>query len=262
MSKSSGREQAEAIDPVELRSLLDVGLAAMGGESAALNAASRDTLVDYISLLARWNRAFNLTAVRDPRSMVPRHLLDSLAVLSWVSRGPVLDLGTGAGLPGIPLAIARPGLTFTLLDSNGKKTRFVRQAVLELRLTNVEVVQSRLEAYRPPHKFATIVARALAPLPQLIAGAQPLAGPEGRLLALKAHLSGDELAALEACRAASAIPGEGVRPTAARRSPMEPRANPLTEQGADVALCHPLSVPGIDGERTLIEVPLGSSIYG
>jgi 16S rRNA (guanine527-N7)-methyltransferase len=270
LSKSPGRDQAAAIDPGELRALLDAGLAAMGGESAALDAASRDTLVEYIGLLTRWNRAFNLTAVRDPRAMVPRHLLDSLAVLPWVTRGPVLDLGTGAGLPGIPLAVVRPGLAFTLLDSNGKKTRFVRQAVLELGLANVEVVQSRLEAYRPPHKFATIVARALAALPQLIAGARPLAGADGRLLALKGVLSGDERAALERAQAAAlsgdgahvGTPGEMGDPSTVSRPATGPQGDALAKRDAGSAFCHPLSVPGIDGERTLIEVPLGSSTYG
>nr|WP_242513262.1 16S rRNA (guanine(527)-N(7))-methyltransferase RsmG [Halochromatium salexigens] len=208
----------------------------------ALDVTARDQLVQYVQLLARWNRAYNLTAVRDPREQVARHLLDSLAVLPWVGRGPVLDLGTGAGLPGIPLAIARPELAFTLLDSNGKKTRFVRQAVLELGLDQVEVIQSRLETYRPARKFATIVARALASLPDLYRGAQNMASDDARLLALKGRLAQDELNSLLTCLSATDAAAADAR-----------LAEPCI---------HPLVVPGIDGERSLIEVPLGSSIHG
>ncbi len=231
----------DAVDAAELRARLDAGLAAMAPAIAeALDETARGQLVHYLQLLARWNRAYNLTAVRDPREQVARHLLDSLAILPWVTRGPVLDLGTGAGLPGIPLAIARPELAFTLLDSNGKKTRFVRQAVLELGLAQVEVLQIRLEAYRPARKFATIVARALASLPDLYRGARNLASDDARLLALKGRLAREELNALLACLPAAAA-------TAARAVGAE-RAEPCN---------HPLVVPGVDGERSLLECPLG-----
>lgn len=227
-----------------MRRRLDAGLRGMRGEiGQALDDAARDKLVQYLLLLLRWNRTFNLTAIRDPMEMVPRHLLDSLAALPWVERGPVLDAGTGAGLPGIPLAIARPGLVFVLLDSNGKKTRFVRQAVAELALNNVEVVQSRLETYRPRSKFATIVARALAALPSLVDGASRLAAEHGRLLAFKGPLAGDELAAL----------GPFLRG----------RDGPASRSMAVAASsCHPLVVPGVGGERNLIEVSLGGITHG
>lgn len=235
------------VDPQALRGRLDAGLDAMSAEIAeTLDGPARDKLIQYLLLLARWNRAYNLTAVRDPCEQVTRHLLDSLAVVPWVTRGPVLDLGTGAGLPGIPLALARPGHAFTLLDSNGKKTRFVRQAVLELGLENVEVIQIRLEAYRPGHKFATIIARALASLQELYLSALNFASADGRLLALKGRLAPDELAALVAHQSPTASPAAAQTAVARLGEPC----------------IHQLVVPGVDGERSLIEVPLGSSIHG
>lgn len=235
------------VDPQALRARLDAGLDAMSPETAqALDEAARDKLIRYLLLLSRWNQAYNLTAVRDPREQVARHLLDSLAILPWVRQGPVLDLGTGAGLPGIPLALARPGLAFTLLDSNGKKTRFVRQAAMELGIENVEVIQIRLEAYRPGHKFATIVVRALASLQELYRSALDIASADGRLLALKGRLAPDELAAL----------------VAHQSSAFSPAAVPAAEARRGEPCIHQLVVPGVDGERSLIEVPLGGSIHG
>ncbi|KAA6181741.1 16S rRNA (guanine(527)-N(7))-methyltransferase RsmG [Thiohalocapsa marina] len=215
-----------------LRRRLDRGLGQMPpGIGDHLDAAARDRLIAFLGLLARWNRAYNLTAVRDPADMVPRHLLDSLAVLPWITRGPVLDAGTGAGLPGIPLAIARPELGFTLLDSNGKKTRFVRQAVLELGLDNVQVVQSRLETYRPGQKFATIVARAVTSLAALRANCAHLAFSDARLLALKGRLPEQEIADLVAA-------------------------------SATTVQVHPLRVPLLEGERNLIEIPFNATAHG
>lgn len=219
---------------------------------AALDDAARARLVAFVELLARWNQAFNLTAVRDPLAMVPRHLLDSLAVLPWISTGPVLDLGTGAGLPGIPLAIARPDLAFTLLDGNGKKTRFVRQAVATLGLGNCTVVQGRAETYRPPAKFATIVVRAVAPLADLLAVAAPLAAPGACLLALKGRLPTAELAAL--------APGESAQVRAATPDPARtPGQTPALPPTPTV---HRLAVPGVDGERHLIAVPFDHTPHG
>ncbi|MEA3638717.1 MAG: 16S rRNA (guanine(527)-N(7))-methyltransferase RsmG [Lamprobacter sp.] len=243
---SISRTGTDAVDAAELRERLASGLAAMAPVIAeTVDETARGQLVKYVQLLTRWNRAYNLTAVRDPREQVPRHLLDSLAVLPWVVRGPVLDLGTGAGLPGIPLAIARPRLAFTLLDSNGKKTRFVRQVVLELGLKNVVVVQARLEAYQPEQKFATIVARALSSLASLWVNARGLAIADGRLLALKGPLAEDELAALMA------------------RADVDSEASSSVSAGVVAQpRIHPLVVPGVDGERSLIEVPLGGSTHG
>ena len=153
-------------------------------------------LLTYRDLLVKWNRAFNLTAVRDPGEMIARHLLDSLAVLPHLEAGPTLDVGTGAGLPGIPLAIARPDQAFTLLDGNGKKARFVRQARRELGLDNVEVVHARVEQYRKAP--SQIISRAFAALSDMLAVTGPVIAPETRVLAMKATAVERELAELPA----------------------------------------------------------------
>ena len=119
-----------------------------------------DALLEYILLIQKWNKAYNLTAVREPLEMVGLHLLDSLAILPHLKPSRIADIGTGAGLPGIPLAIARPDCHFTLLDSNSKKTRFVQQAVLELKLSNVEVVHARVEEIMPANPFDAVLTRA------------------------------------------------------------------------------------------------------
>jgi len=168
--------------PSEWREQLDRGLAELG---LPLAETQRERLLGYLDLLTRWNRIYNLTAVRDPTEMVSRQLLDSLAVCPSLQGDRVLDLGTGAGLPGIPLAIAEPLRGFTLIDSNAKKTRFVRQAIIDLGLANAEVSQTRAEDFRSAAGFDTITARALAPLAQLWAMACPLLAPAGKLLALK-----------------------------------------------------------------------------
>ena len=153
-------------------------------------------LAAYLVLLERWNRAYNLTAVREPEAMVIRHLLDSLSILPWLAGPRVLDVGSGAGLPGIPLAIAQPEYEFCLLDSNGKRTRFLIQATAELHLSNVSVVRSRAEDYRPATLFNSVVSRAFATLAELAVDAGRLCAPTGRLLALKGVFPDDELARL------------------------------------------------------------------
>src|SRR5688500_10987851 len=151
--------------PPELRAELDAGLRALG-----LDVALATPLLAYLALLARWNATYNLTAIRDPREMVAKHLLDALAMHPHVdgiaaAGGRLADLGTGPGLPGIPLAIAKPALQVTLVESNGKKVRFLREAVRRLALPNVEVVEARIEAFDAPGRFDAITARALATLP-------------------------------------------------------------------------------------------------
>jgi 16S rRNA (guanine527-N7)-methyltransferase len=201
----------------DLRPLVDAGLAALGLEA---DADQRERLLAFIALLARWNRAYNLTAVRDPTEMIPRHLLDSLTVSPYLQGEAILDAGTGAGLPGIPLAILAPTRRFVLLDSNGKKIRFVRQTVGELRLANVTAVQARLESYRSEEKFATIVSRAVTSVSALAAAAAHLLDRPARLLAMKGRYPADEL-------------------------DFEP-PGPLR--------VHRLTVPFLDGERHLIEI--------
>jgi 16S rRNA (guanine527-N7)-methyltransferase len=155
-------------------------------------------LLAYLDLLARWNRAYNLTAVSDPLEMVSRHLLDSLSVMPWLSGASLLDAGSGAGLPGVPLAIMRPALAVTLLDSAGKKIRFLRQVRRELGLENVYPVQQRLEAYVPAEPLACIVSRAFSSLGQFALAARHLLQPGVRMLAMKGQYPDEEIAGLPA----------------------------------------------------------------
>lgn len=165
------------------------------------------TLARFVALLDKWNKAFNLTAVRDPREMVPRHILDSLSARPFLYGTTILDVGSGAGLPGIPLAIVEPRRQFVLLDSGGKKTRFVRHAVGELAMRNVEAEQSRAEDYRPADPFDTVVCRAFSSLRHFVERAGRLCANRGRLVAMKGRLPRDELAALPATwRAIEVVP--------------------------------------------------------
>ena len=177
----------------DLATVLAQGLTQLGLE---LPDAAQATLLQFVALLTKWNRAYNLTAVREPAAMIPRHLLDSLAVLPHLQGLRVLDVGSGAGLPGIPLALARPDLHFTLLDSNGKKTRFITQAIAELGLTNVSVVQSRIEDYQAPVPFDSVITRAFAAVADVIATTGRLCAPQGQLLLMKGAYPITELDAL------------------------------------------------------------------
>ena len=171
------------------------GIAALG---QPLHDAEIERFVRLLALLEHWNRKTNLTAISDPAKMVAGHLLDSLAVRPFV-RGPrILDIGTGAGFPGLPLAVVFPDWQFTLLDSNGKKVAFVRHACGELQLDNVTAVKARAEDYDPGTGFDTVVARALATLPRLIELSARLVGEDGQLLALKGKYPAGELEATTA----------------------------------------------------------------
>jgi 16S rRNA (guanine527-N7)-methyltransferase len=176
--------------------LLAAGVQELG---LALSAAAQARLLDYVALLEKWNKVHNLTAVREPEMMVSQHLLDSLAVLPAVAaRKTLLDVGSGGGLPGIPLALARADLAVTLLDSNHKKVAFLRQAKAELGLANVEVVCERVEAWRPADRFGAVVSRAFADLGEFAALAGHLVAPGGALLAMKGIYPYEELARLPA----------------------------------------------------------------
>ena len=166
----------------------------------SLTDTQRDLLLGYLALLAKWNKAYNLTAVRDPAEMVSRHLLDSLSVAPFVASGGStwLDVGSGGGMPGIPLAILFPERQFTLLDSNGKKTRFLTQVKLELQLANLEVVHSRVESFRPERPFAGITSRAFSSLEDFSNWTRHLGGPDSQWLAMKGVQPDDELQALPA----------------------------------------------------------------
>lgn len=155
-----------------------------------------ERLVDYLLLLHKWNQAYNLTAVRSPTEMVSRHIIDSLAILPFIHGTRVLDVGSGAGLPGIPLAIANPKLEVVLLDSNGKKTRFLQEVKRALDLTQVEVVKSRVESYSPPKRFDTLVSRAFSSLQDMVALTNHLRSEEGIWLAMKGHRPDSELISL------------------------------------------------------------------
>lgn len=183
------------LNPDPLYKRLEPGLAEL---ATPLPAEDRQRLLAFVRLLAKWNAAYNLTAVREPEEMLTRHVLDSLAVLPYLHGQRVLDIGTGAGLPGIPLAVARPDCVFTLLDANAKKTRFVTQAVGELGLKNVEVVQARVENYRPAEKFDTLVARAFADTAEILESARHLCAPHGHFLVMKGVYPEAELAAIPA----------------------------------------------------------------
>ena len=172
----------EAHTPAAWSARVEQGITAMG---LRLDAGQHALLLGYLQLLAKWNRVYNLTAVRNPADMIGRHLLDSLTLLPWVTRGPVLDVGTGAGLPGIPLAVARPDLGFALLDANGKKTRFVQQAAAELGLANVEVIKSRVETFDRRGRYAVVTSRAFATLADMVAGSGHLLAADGCWLAMK-----------------------------------------------------------------------------
>jgi 16S rRNA (guanine527-N7)-methyltransferase len=152
----------------------------------------------YLALLEKWNRVYNLTAIREPERMVTHHLLDSLAILPHL-RGPnVLDVGSGAGLPGIPLAIASPGLAVTLLDSNHKKAAFLQQAAAELHVASVTVVAERVESWRTDARFETIVSRAFADLGEFVSAAARLLAPGGTIAAMKGVHPHDEIERLPA----------------------------------------------------------------
>ncbi|WP_114416793.1 16S rRNA (guanine(527)-N(7))-methyltransferase RsmG [Marinospirillum perlucidum] len=204
-------------DSQALQNLLSQGLQQLGIETSSLQ---EQQLMDYLLLLEKWNQAYNLTAVRDPREMISRHLLDSLAVLPYVESGEITDIGSGAGLPGIPLAILRPDLQVNSLDSNGKKTRFQFQVKAALALDNFQVSQARVENYQAATRSQQLVSRAFASLKDFLTWTQPLAAEDARWLAMKGQYPYQEVEELP--------------------------------EGFFVDLSHELKVPGQEGQRHLL----------
>jgi 16S rRNA (guanine527-N7)-methyltransferase len=206
-------------DTESLRPILSRGL-----ERMALPAddALIESLLAYLAELIRWNKAYNLTSVRDPQEMVIRHLLDSYSVQPYICGTRTIDVGTGAGLPGIPLALANPEKFFVLLDSNGKKVRFLQHVVGALGIHNVTPVQSRVAEYKEDAWFDTVVCRAFTSLAEFVTNSGHLASPEGRLVAMKGKLPTDELEALP--------------------------------EGWQVQTAEPVAVPGLEGERHVIVI--------
>lgn len=188
----------------------------------SLDESQQQQLLAFLALLNKWNKAYNLTAVRDEQVMVSRQLLDSLSLLPWITTDHLLDVGAGGGLPGIPLAIVFPDKHFTLLDSNGKKTRFLNQCVLELGLKNVDVIHGRAEDCQPDQPFTQVSSRAFTALDNLVSWCGQLLADEGEFLAMKGQYPDDEVAALPA--------------------------------GWQVSSSHSLKVPGAGGERHLLVV--------
>jgi 16S rRNA (guanine527-N7)-methyltransferase len=169
---------------------LERGAEALG---LTLGEAQYAQLERYLDLLEKWNRVYNLTAIRERDRMVTHHLLDSLAVLPYVQGTRMVDIGSGAGLPGIPIAVARPSLSVVLLESNQKKAAFLRQASAELRLENIAIDTERVEAWRPPKLFDTIISRAFAELGEFVAASAHLLAPGGVWLAMKGAAPSDEI---------------------------------------------------------------------
>ena len=193
---------------------LRLGLIALG---LTLDPDTQQRLLDYIALIEKWNRVYNLTAIREPEKMVSHHLLDSLAVAPHLRAGRLLDVGSGAGLPGIPLALANPDLQVTLLDSNHKKAAFLNQAVIELKLHNAEVCAERVESWQAQNKFDVIISRAFSEMGEFVRVTRHLLAPGGILAAMKGLHPYEEIDKLPpGCRVQQvlplAIPGlEGAR---------------------------------------------------
>ncbi len=147
----------------------------------ALTETQLNLLIDYLAMIQKWNKAYNLVGTSKATELAQKHLLDSISVIPYVKMSPVLDVGSGAGLPGIPLAISLPDISFTLLDSNGKKARFMRQVVMDLQLTNVEIVQTRVESYHPSEAPKTVLSRAFAPLDKALKMLSAVCAPQGQV---------------------------------------------------------------------------------
>jgi len=182
---------------------LQSGVAQLG---ITLSEGAQGKLLDYLALLHKWNKVYNLTAIRDPQQMVSHHLLDSLAVMPYLWAGRWLDVGCGAGLPGLVLAVAQPDWQFTLLDSNSKKTSFVQQAVIELGLQNVSVYCARVEEWQPVERFDGIISRAFSELGDFFRNTRHLLAPHGHWVAMKGAPQQELTEMPDGCRVERVIP--------------------------------------------------------
>jgi 16S rRNA (guanine527-N7)-methyltransferase len=221
LQRAINKRLYDLVSQTALKELLSNGLR-QSSLAQPLDEKQQAKLIKYVELLDKWNKTYNLTAVRKPEQMVTRHLLDSLTICPYLRGKSILDVGTGAGLPGIPLAITFPKRHFTLLDSNNKKTRFVVQAVSELELPNVDVVQSRVEEYKPDTLFDTITTRAYSAIGVMVEQTSHLMAKDGVFLAMKG-------------------------------------ANPIAEidelsSNFAVKESHVINVPGLEEERHLLEI--------
>jgi 16S rRNA (guanine527-N7)-methyltransferase len=188
---------------MNLAARLADGVSALGLD---VDERARAALLDYLGLLEKWNKTYNLTAIHEPERMLTHHLLDSLIIAPQVGAGPLLDVGSGAGLPGIPLAIARPGLRVTLLDASQKKCGFMRQAAIDLKLSNVTVTHARVEDFRPAYGFPQVVSRAFSDLSEFVRLTRHLVAPGGEWLAMKGLYPHEEIAQLKGARVTRDVP--------------------------------------------------------
>ena len=205
----------------QLATALQRGCAAL---ALSLEQRQQELLLEYLDLLHKWNKAYNLTAVREPEQMVPRHLLDSLVIAPYIRGQRLIDVGTGAGLPGVPMAILFPQREFHLLDSNGKKTRFLFQVKTALGLDNMQVHHARVESFQPDRPFDAVLSRAFASLSDMVGGCSHLLAPEGCFLAMKGAYPAQELGTVAA--------------------------------QCDITAVYPLQVPGLAEQRHLVEMAL------
>ncbi|MDN3647343.1 16S rRNA (guanine(527)-N(7))-methyltransferase RsmG [Reinekea marina] len=203
----------------EYRAQLERGIAQL---ELALNDEQIERLLAYHAMLVKWNKAYNLTSVRDPAQMIARHLIDSLSIVPFIKSTNLLDVGTGPGLPGMIIALINPALPVYMLDSNGKKTRFLNQVKMELKVDNAEVIHHRLESWQPGQDFNQITSRAFATLSDMVGFSRHLLSSDGRFIAMKGQYPEDEIAQLP--------------------------------EDIDVLAVSPIKVPGNEGERHMVEL--------